>query len=90
MGGGPLMRSPQKVQQFALAYFRRQVGPWRSTRDAALEDAIRRGDASRDRKTKVIFLTVPADIIERSIWVEAHPGDNIVPLRVRPHLRLVE
>lgn len=79
------MRSPQKVQQFALAYFRRQVGPWRSTRDAALEDAIRRGDASRDRQSKTIYLTVPADIIERTVWVSL-PIDGFE--HSRPQLRL--
>lgn len=84
------MRNPHKVQQFALAYFRRQVGPWRSTRDAALEDAVRRGDASRDRGSKVVYLTVPAEIIERSVWSKPRQDDNIVPLRVRPQLRLVK
>lgn len=90
MGGGALMRNPQKVQQFALAYFRRQIGPWRSSRDAALEDAIRRGDASRDRGSKVVYLTVPADIIEREILVEPRAPDNIVVLGVRPRLRIVK
>lgn len=84
------MRRPEVVQQYALAYFRRQIGPWRLTREEALEDAIRRGDASRDRGSDDVYLTVPADIIERSVWAQARPDDNIVPLRVRPQLRLVK
>ncbi|MGR4892240.1 hypothetical protein ACIPPQ_14525 [Sphingopyxis sp. LARHCG72] len=85
------MRRPAKVRQYALAYFNRRIGPWRWTREEVEEYAIRRGDASRDRRTpKIVYLTVPADILERWVWVEAKADDNIVPLRVRPQLRLVK
>lgn len=85
------MRRPAKVRQYALAYFRQRIGPWRWSREEVEADAISRGDASRDRRSpKVVYLTVPADILERWVWVEAQADDNIVPLRVRPQLRLVK
>lgn len=75
-------------RQYALAYFRRQIGPWRWTRAEVEQDALRRGDASRDRGSMVVYLTVPADILER--WVEVSgQADNVVHMRARPNLRLV-
>ncbi|MGQ3101056.1 MAG: hypothetical protein ACT6Q5_13495 [Sphingopyxis solisilvae] len=79
-----------KKRQYALAYFRQQIGPWRWTKAEVEQDALRRGDASRDRGSKVVYLTVPADILEREVLVELRVNDNIAAMGVRPQLRLVK
>ena len=81
----------RKVRQYALAYFRRRIGPWRWSKEEVEADAISRGDASRDRRSKVIYLTVPADILERWVLVEAEDehDDNVIQFPGRPNLRLV-
>jgi hypothetical protein len=78
------MRRTRPQRQYALAYFRRRIGPWCWTKEEVKAEAVRRGDASRDGRSGVVYLTVPADIIER--WVDA---DNVVPIRRRPVLRIV-
>lgn len=85
-------RRLRKVRQYALAYFRQRIAPWRWTEDEAKQDALRRGDASRDRRSKVVYLTVPADILERWVWVEAEDehDDNVIQFPGRSHLRLVK
>lgn len=79
------------VTQYAYAWCGRQVGPWRVRRREAEMDALREGRAYRDRDNRCIFLTVPADIITRQ--VEPPMGepqvDNVIPLKIRPALRLV-
>ena len=65
----------QIVEQYALAYFNDRIGPWRWSKDEAATDALRRGDASRDRVSKIIYLTVPARIITR--LVELQPISNV-------------
>jgi hypothetical protein len=65
--------------EYALAIFRRRIGPWRATTDEAREDAVRTGNGSRDRESETIYLTVPADIISRAVDRKA----------VQPRLRIV-
>ncbi|AMU90493.1 hypothetical protein ATM17_15835 [Sphingopyxis macrogoltabida] len=62
-----------------MSIFRKRIGPWRATRDEALEDAVRTGNGSLDRYSEMIYLTVPADIISRYVEVQ----------EVRPKLRAV-
>ena len=66
-------------EQYALAIFGKRIGPWRATRGEADEDAIRTGNGSRDRPSKTVYLTVPADIISRVVEREA----------AQPRLRIV-
>lgn len=53
--------------EYALAIFGRPIGPWRATKREAEKDAIRTGNGNRDRYSKTVFLTVPADIVSRRI-----------------------
>lgn len=75
------------VRQYALAYFCDRIGPWRASRKEVLQDALQRGDASRDRESRRIYLTVPAEIIERRVQMIA-TADNVVRLRTRPHFHV--
>lgn len=80
-----------QVRQYALAYFRRRIAPWRWTKEEAEADALRRGDASRDQRSKAVYLTVPADILERKVWVERPTtDDDSFPASPYPPLRLVK
>ncbi|PAL20185.1 hypothetical protein CD928_17400 [Sphingopyxis sp. GW247-27LB] len=62
------------VTQYAYAWCGKQVGPWRATRKEAAHDALRQGRAQRDRDSRRIFVTVPANIITR----KAEPPMEIV------------
>lgn len=85
----PAVRT-ERARQYALAYFRRRVGPWRWSKEQVEGDALRRGDASRDRGSMAVYLTVPADILERWVWIELPADDAAIPPPLRAQLRLVE
>lgn len=79
------------VTQYAYAWCGRRVGPWRSRRREAELDALREGRAQRDRDNRCIFLDALADIITRQVEpsMTEPEVDNVVPLKIRPALRLV-
>lgn len=86
----PAAKRVRIVTQYAYALAGQRIGPWRTKRRAAVLDALRGGNATRDRNSGRVYIIVPADIVTRCVEptmvVEA---TNVVPLRRRPVLRLV-
>lgn len=65
--------------EYALAILGKRIRPWRATRKEAEEDALRSRNATRDRVSNTVYVTVPADIMIRSVEQNA----------AQPRLRIV-
>lgn len=76
------------VTQYAYAWCGKKVGPWRYDRGEAEIDALREGRAQRDRVSRFIYLTVPADIITRQVEPTMETMHMAAQVK-RPLLRLV-
>lgn len=59
-GGGSIWVGTERHR---LMSFDRPLAPWRATKAEAYQDALELRVATRDRHSKIVFLTVPARIV---------------------------